>query len=152
MKKINTLFSILVLFFLTSCKSSYSQNYTDSLYILDEIAVINTNDEGHINYILNIHHKEKKNKESDGYMFTIPNQVGFDEYLMLKEIGTPVDIDKIFYETKDSLSNKTFNETHNIFSYSKNIYLICKIKDKYIQYPLNYKGTQKNLNIIDLRN
>ncbi len=120
----------------------------DLLYILDEDGFSNVGGFDEIIYLINIK-RPKGEFGSDSYKFNVPNQVGFEEYKKFKNIRAEIDLDTISYISMDELSHKGTCELHEFFSRIKYknayIYSIVKIKKRYYTFPINYKGTEKNL-------
>ncbi len=118
------------------------------LYILDEDGFSNVGGFDEIIYLINIK-RPKGEFDSDSYKFNVPNQVGFEEYKKFKDIRTEIDLDTISFITVDELSKKGSCELHEFFSKLKHknayIYSIVKIKKAFYTFPINYKGTEKNL-------
>ena len=126
----------------------------DNIYLLDpdgnqRIGGYNNN----IIYILNIKDDNEK-FHHDSYKFKIPNQSGIDKFLSFSEIKRKISLDSINYQTKRELSSKMESyELHEYFSHlvqnRKPINIIIKRNKTYYYFPVLYKGTEKNLEILN---
>ena len=150
--------SVIILSILLSFKICAAQE--DTLKILDENAIITSDINGKLYYLFKI---ESKNSDFqwDSYKFIIPNQKGFDEYYSVHEMKEKIYIDSRNTTAVKDLSKEMTNwEIHNFLSKKRKIYLITKQKTKrsrnkmnsiiYYSYPLNYQGTQKNIEVLNL--
>ncbi|MFN2262164.1 MAG: hypothetical protein ABR595_08895 [Psychroflexus sp.] len=143
-------FFLILIFFSISVFSQTKKN-AEIIYILDEGGFVNTDLQNRLHYLINID-REGSEFDSDGYKFTVPNQLDFENFLKFKEIRKKVNLDTIsFYEVSE-LKKMDTCDLHDFFSRitmrRRQIYAIIKEKNTYYTFPINYKGTQKNLNML----
>ena len=148
---------LIILLTILSVNVFVGQN--DTLRILDKNAIISSDENGKLYYIFKIK-DDNPNFEWDSFKFIIPNQKNFEEYYSLKEMQQEIDVDSIKSKNISELSKQMTNwEIHNYLSNKKKIYLIHKMKNSlsknnytvYYSYPLIYKGTQKNLEVLNMQ-
>jgi len=141
-----------------SLNSAFAQN--DTLRIFDKKARIVSDEDGKLFYYLSIK-SENPDFEFDTYKFIIPNQIGFDEYENVNKLKRKVSIDSLEISEPKELSKISNCELHNNLSKKSMIYLIYETElknysngKKYMEnfiYPIIYQGTEKNIQILDMR-
>lgn len=157
MMKFILITSVLVLVFQNNLLAQKNEGEKQILTIYDEDGFVNSDEQGLFHYLLNIKSRDTL-FESDGYKFIINNRVGFEKYQNLKEVGQNVSIDTIEYLTISDLSKFSSSELHNFLSLQNKIFLVLgttenhlslsKIATTYIRYPIIYKGTEKNIEMM----
>lgn len=133
------------------CFESYSQGKT--LLIYDKTPSINIGTKGKAFYLISFKSRDKR-FDTNSYKFIISNKDGFETYKPLNKVGKVVALDTLDYLNLKELRAKPPWELHNFLSLKKNIYLIVKKQNVnsentiFLRYPLIYKGTQKNLEML----
>ncbi|UJH92096.1 hypothetical protein LZ575_05710 [Antarcticibacterium sp. 1MA-6-2] len=153
-------FYYLLIFFLILPFSLIAQNSkqkTTELNIYDKDGVVNSDEQGLFHYLISIKSKDTL-FQRDGYKFIIDNRKGFNEYVNLEEVGQKFSMDTIKCLTISDLEKFSACELHNFLSSKKSIFLTLGPKNKnssgerrkiYTRYPLIYKGTQKNIEMME---
>ncbi len=117
----------------------------ETLYILDNKRIINSDEHRQLHYLFSIKSKNKK-FNNDAYLFTIPNQVSFDNFKDIEDLEKEVKLDTI-QNVVDlrKLGKKKPCDLHDFLSL-KNIFLVYKKRSmsRMVCLPLIYEGTQKN--------
>ena len=89
-----------------------------NFYILDEDGYLNTDEHSKIHYLF----KVKRNDSifgMDTYIFLVPNRVGFDEFLTIKELRKSIDLNSVNYVETEELSKMGSCDLHEFFSKKK---------------------------------
>ena len=143
-----------IVFIIICFNVSIALAQNDNIYLLDH----NGNqriggDNNNIIYILNIKDDNEK-FHHDSYKFKIPNQSGIDKFLPFSQIRRKISLDTVNYRTRNELSSVMKNyELHEYFSHlvqnRKPINIIIKRNKTYYYFPVLYKGTEKNLEILN---
>jgi|GEM_PF-1653625 len=124
------------------------------LYIYDQrkFSHIGIGINGEATYLFSIKSKNK-NFQNDAFLFSIPNQEGFETYKPLNEIVQKVDLDTLDFINLDDLTKKDPWNLHNFLSSQKKIFLVRNKsgnQEKFVMYPLIYEGTRKNRDMLKL--
>ncbi len=155
-----TMISLLMALCCTGALKAQITHKKDTLYIYEESPIINADYEGKLHYFITF-----KSQEStfnvDSYKFIIPNKAEFDKRISLNKLGKVIALETLEYIEKTKLSVIKPCELHNFFSIKKKIYLVRKkiIKNhsdnsgnkvNFMIYPLLYKGTEKDTELLKL--
>jgi hypothetical protein len=131
----------------------FAQSDENKIYLLDPNGFERIGGYKKIIYILN---KKDNNPKfnHDSFKFTVPNRSGYDKLLRFNDIRKKISLDTINFTTKKKLFSEMENyEIHEYFSYlfrnGKSLFIIIKKHENYYHFPVQYNGTEKNLEILN---
>ena len=155
-------FIITTIFNLTFSIPTFAQageGKINELNIYDEDGFFNSDEQGQFHYLISIKSRDSLFK-SDGYKFLVNTRIGVDEYSSLKEVGEVITLDSLDHIKKTELAKFSSCKLHNLLSAQDQIFVILTEKRKnhssgelettYRKYPIQYTGTQKNIEMMKM--